>query len=350
MVVGASIHSRLLHARYTLRIYPIGMIATINIAPQSKPQQTYKPVAQMTENGKKTRYLYGLEDSLIEPMSGVWATQASILSSTLRIDPEFILQTDDPSHAFYLPDRPLPGSSQEQDELDELLELASLRDNPHAVESTTHGRERRKISPFLLLRPPPYGAAVGNHRAENDPLIRTGRELARYFERETPGLAHRQALSFLMQVLPWSPVQQARVWMALDTAIYTAALAAWHYKWHSKRGPSVTYRPRPCELRQELRVLYDFDWTDTSDDGPRRDGTAPGTPRHPSYPSAHSTIASAASDVLAYFFPSYRSDLLDLADNAGLARLWAGVNYRSDHVNGLSLGKAVAHKIIEQLA
>ena len=304
----------------------------------------------MTEPTRKTRNLYSLHDSPIEPLSGIWATQASILSSTLRIDSELIRQTDDPSHTYYLPDRPLPGSSQEQDELDELIELAHLRDNPLAIESTKTSRERRKISSFLLLRPPPLGAVVSNHRSESDPLIRTGRELSRYFERETPGLAHRQAVNFLLQLFDWSPVKQAQIWMALDTAIYTGALAAWHYKCHSKRGTSVTYRPRPCELSPDLRVLYDFDRNEDSGDGPLRKGTAPGTPRHPAYPSAHSVIASAASELLAYYFPTYRNDLYDLADNAGMARLWAGVNYRSDHVNGLSLGKAVAHRIINQIS
>jgi membrane-associated phospholipid phosphatase len=50
----------------------------------------------------------------------------------------------------------------------------------------------------------------------------------------------------------------------------------------------------------------------------------PGTPRHPAYPSGHSTYSAAAAFTLIAFFPQYAEDLLRLADNTGVARLWAG--------------------------
>ncbi len=304
-------------------------------------------VHTILDEGRKTQHPYGMADSMAEPMAEIWATQTGLLASTLRIDPEFIKQTDDPSHPFYLPDRPLPGSTQEQDEIDELLELEQLRDNPLLLEESRVGRERCRISTFLLLRPEPYGAVIGPQRSPNEPLIRTGRELAHYFEYETPGLAHRQALNFLVRLSPWSPVKQARIWMALDTAIYTAAMAAWHYKWLSKRGASVTHRPRPSELAPQLRALYKFTNGNAHLD---KNPTQPASlTKHPSYPSAHSTIASAASTILTHFFPAYRSDLDDLADNVGMARLWAGVSYRSDHISGIHLGRAVGQRIIEHL-
>jgi membrane-associated phospholipid phosphatase len=52
----------------------------------------------------------------------------------------------------------------------------------------------------------------------------------------------------------------------------------------------------------------------------------PGTPRHPAYPSGHSTYSAAAAFTLIAFFPQYAEDLLRLADNTGVARLWAGVH------------------------
>ena len=48
--------------------------------------------------------------------------------------------------------------------------------------------------------------------------------------------------------------------------------------------------------------------------------TSPGTPRHPAYPSGHSTYSGAASEILSFFFPDYRADLDRLADNIGIAR------------------------------
>jgi hypothetical protein len=87
-------------------------------------------------------------------------------------------------------------------------------------------------------------------------------------------------------------------------------------------------------------------------DGPRRvtPNPSPGTPRHPSYPSGHSTYAGAASELLSWFFPDYREELNRLADNAGMARLWAGIHYRSDHIQGRRLGRTVACLVIDQLS
>ena len=75
----------------------------------------------------------------------------------------------------------------------------------------------------------------------------------------------------------------------------------------------------------------------------------PGTPRHPAYPSGHSTYSAAAAFTLIAFFPQYAEDLLRLADNTGVARLWAGVHWRSDHPFGQLVGRAVAKLIINQL-
>jgi hypothetical protein len=76
---------------------------------------------------------------------------------------------------------------------------------------------------------------------------------------------------------------------------------------------------------------------------------SPGTPRHPAYPSGHSVVGGAGSEVLAYFFPGERAELEYLADNCGMARLWAGVHYRSDHLQGMALGRHIGRLIIDQL-
>ena len=73
----------------------------------------------------------------------------------------------------------------------------------------------------------------------------------------------------------------------------------------------------------------------------------PGTPRHPAYPSGHSTYSAAAAFTLIAFFPQYAEDLLRLADNTGVARLWAGGHWRSDHTFGQLVGRAVAELIIK---
>jgi membrane-associated phospholipid phosphatase len=105
--------------------------------------------------------------------------------------------------------------------------------------------------------------------------------------------------------------------------------------------PLSRLKPRPSEVCPELTVLY----------AKKPDGTPvlnpndfSGVPRHPAYPSGHSTVAGASSAILKRFFlgSNDHAQLDDLADNAGLARMWAGIHYRADHEFGLALGAAVA--------
>jgi membrane-associated phospholipid phosphatase len=220
---------------------------------------------------------------------------------------------------------------------------------------------RRPLSAFLQLRPPPVGAVFNRlRRGEGDPVILTPRELARAFENETPGLYHRHALNFLILRRNWSPPRQSRVWAALDVALHSALLAAWHFKWDAN-CKTQSYRQRPVEADKRLDVLFDTVPNSTqSGDGPPRifdpslsdcddANFSPGTPRHPAFPSGHSTYAGAGSELLTYFFPEYARELDDLADNIGMARLWGGIHWRSDHLAGLALGRAVACRIIAQL-
>jgi membrane-associated phospholipid phosphatase len=272
-------------------------------------------------------------------------------------------------------------------ELEELVMLARLRDEPYAIGHDPAGEDdpqglRLPLSLFLQLRPQPLGAAVNTARDHDTfPPVYTGRELARYFEAEPPGIAHRLALVYMLSEQRfWSPPRQAWIWAALDVTIYSALAVAWYLKW---RGPSgVRFRPRPWECYNGLDVLYDRVQNSTnSADRPRRGfppgvqpqaarpgepvgpegfvpdlpGMAapslptPGTPRHPAYPSGHSTYSAAATRLLIEFFPQYREQLCRLADNIGLARMWAGIHWRTDHTYGQSVGAAVAELIIAQL-
>jgi membrane-associated phospholipid phosphatase len=280
-------------------------------------------------------------------------------------------------------------------ELEELVMLARLRDEPailgHEPANDHEPQQARlPLSLFLQLRPQPLGAVINTARGEAFPVINTGRELARYFENETPGLQFRHALNYMIREEMWSPPRQAWIWAALDITIYSALAAAWYIKWRG--GPGLAYRPRPWECYTKLDVLFDRAPNSTnSADGPRRGfppgvhplpggspmqtgapvpGTpqtpeayvpdvpgliiphsqpTPGTPRHPAYPSGHSTYSAAAARLLIEFFPRYSEELCRLADNTGLARLWAGVHWRSDHTFGQKVGTAVANLVIDQL-
>ena len=324
---------------------------------------------------------YNLRGPQIEPEAAFWTICR--MPCVVRIE-ELVQRTDNPNGPCFFPSYPTKASVV-KDEIDELIELAALRDDPEAVASTAPRRQRRGMSPLLQLRPQPLGAVVNIHREpvlgpvladrhperhaigivrgrELDPAypaVATGRELARYFESETPGLAHRLALNHLLQQANWSPPRQALAWAALDAAIASALLAAWYYKWAADVGlpgvpprNGVSFRPRPYEMDHRVSVLYNREVNDAaSGDNGRRTlpDPSPGTPRHPAYPSGHATYAGAASEILSYFFPDYTEEFDRLANNIGMARLWAGVHWRSDCERGEALGRCVARIIIEQL-
>jgi hypothetical protein len=69
-----------------------------------------------------------------------------------------------------------------------------------------------------------------------------------------------------------------------------------------------------------------------------------GLPPHPSYPSAHSCVSGSSTGVLAAVFPNERDMLDQVAQEASLSRLYAGIHYRFDMVAGLALGRAAAVK------
>ncbi len=86
------------------------------------------------------------------------------------------------------------------------------------------------------------------------------------------------------------------------------------------------------------------------------------TPADPSYPGAHSVISEAGATVLSAFFGDkglveVSSDVLpgtvkvfdgyqEVATEAGLSRIFAGVHTRLDHVAGLELGQDVAQFVL----
>ena len=338
---------------------------------------------------------YALTGPQVEPEASFWnhCPQLRVISIS-----ELISVTDDPGNPGYFPAYPdyctREGQEEIRNEFEELVKLWRLRDEPCSLQAPSDGcpaltawpcepiRElprafgcRAPISRLFNLMPPPIGAVQAN-RLPGQQVIRTGRGMARAVEAETPGLYHRHALNYLITTRSWSPPRQALVWAALDVAIASALQAAWYYKWLSPRH-FTSRRPRPIEYARdnglELDVLFDRPdelnpmYITCPDARPcaRVPGFSPGTPRHPAYPSGHSTYAGAASTILSYFFgndptpqvltlgaapTTIGDELRDMADNIGMGRLWAGIHWRSDHEAGLKLGQVVGCLVLRQLA
>ena len=70
--------------------------------------------------------------------------------------------------------------------------------------------------------------------------------------------------------------------------------------------------------------------------------TGIGLPNHPSYPSGHSCLSSAAVTILSAWFPSAAGVLNAQLVEAGQSRVIAGIHYPFDITAGQALGRAVA--------
>jgi PAP2 superfamily len=89
------------------------------------------------------------------------------------------------------------------------------------------------------------------------------------------------------------------------------------------------------------------------------------TAADPSYPGAHSALSAAAATALTAFYgptqavaltsaadpgvTRHFTSLSDVADEAGLSRIWAGQHTRLDHAAGQQLGRQVAGAVLDDL-
>lgn len=67
------------------------------------------------------------------------------------------------------------------------------------------------------------------------------------------------------------------------------------------------------------------------------------TPNHPSYPAGHSTVSMASATFLSDRFPENKAQWMELAEECGLSRIWAGLHYPMDHKSGVEIGQKVAN-------
>lgn len=73
------------------------------------------------------------------------------------------------------------------------------------------------------------------------------------------------------------------------------------------------------------------------------------TPRFPSYPSAHATIAGCAEVLLSYFFPPESSSIRHLMKESTQSRLYAGVHFKADGTEGIRLGRQIGKMVVTVL-
>jgi membrane-associated phospholipid phosphatase len=188
------------------------------------------------------------------------------------------------------------------------------------------------------LRPPPppdYGSR--RFLVEAREVMRIGNSLSAGQKREAgiwaagtgtalpPGMWNRLALGAVRRARLSLP-RMARVFALVNVAQADAAIAAWDCKY-------AYWSPRPINAIRDLGL--DSDWTSYLP-----------TPLFPSYVSGHSTFSAAAATVLDYLFPSRRDPYYEMAEEAGMSRVYGGIHYRSDNLYGLRLGRQIGRLTI----
>lgn len=112
----------------------------------------------------------------------------------------------------------------------------------------------------------------------------------------------------------------AKVLATLNTAQADASIACWDAKF-------TYWSERPVTA---IRRERDAAWTSYI-----------ATPPFPGYVSGHSTTSAAAATVLGHFFPDDEVELVAMAAEAAVSRLYGGIHVRSDNDVGLVLGRNV---------
>jgi hypothetical protein len=145
----------------------------------------------------------------------------------------------------------------------------------------------------------------------------------------------------------------ARLFALMNLALGDATVAGWDAKLHFMSWRPVTAIPLADGLNPD--TVADPNWKPLLV-----------TPRHPEYVSAHLIFSSAAAGVLAAQFgddatfsiESVRlpgvirtyTSFSSALDEITLARIYAGIHFRSACEDGRTMGTAIAQYVVEQLA
>ena len=247
------------------------------------------------------------------------------------------------------------------------------------------------------------GGVVGATDKRGARYIHDGRSLAEYVHVDFTYQAYLNAALILLGLGPdfaaqGSPARRrtttgtfvtfgaADVVDVVSRAANQALHAAWFQKWcvHRRLRPE-TYGGR---LHNQVTGAKAYDIPESLADSEavartrRRQETAllsmaypEGSPTHPAYPAGHATVAGACCTVLKAFFDedmalpdpvtanengtglvsvpgrlTVGGEIDKLASNVTLGRDWAGVHYRSDGVEGMTVGETVAIGLLKDHA
>lgn len=120
----------------------------------------------------------------------------------------------------------------------------------------------------------------------------------------------------------YSEVRWARNMALLNMALMDAAIVCWDAK-------MFYFNPRPSQLNPKIKTLT-------------------GVPNFPSYISGHATFSSSAATILSHIVPERAIAYNEMAQEAALSRLYAGIHFRADCEVGLETGKKVGNYAVQR--
>ena len=147
--------------------------------------------------------------------------------------------------------------------------------------------------------------------------------MAKYWGNGVPAAQLGEIVITLIKTYKLSPASSARLLSVIGGTQNDAFVICWFYKY-------LWDYPRPVQLDPCLKTVIP-------------------TPQFPTYPSGHSVVSGATCKVLSYFFPTESEKLDEIAKQASISRLYAGVHFACDCEEGLRLGKQIGELIVDFL-
>ena len=125
----------------------------------------------------------------------------------------------------------------------------------------------------------------------------------------------------MMETYGVASTKAARLLGFYQAAINDAFVMTWYFKY-------LWDVARPCQYDPNLKtVLF--------------------TPRFPGYPSAHATMAGCSEVILTHYFPQEAYRIRHLMEECAMSRLYAGVHFKVDNDEGLSLGRQIGEIVVQ---
>ncbi|MBC2580235.1 vanadium-dependent haloperoxidase [Clostridium sp. DJ247] len=147
--------------------------------------------------------------------------------------------------------------------------------------------------------------------------------IAKYWGEGPPTKQWTPIIDRLIDTYNVNAGRAARILANVHGALNDTLIVTWYFKF-------LWDIARPNQLNQNLATLIC-------------------TPKHPTYPAGHATVAGCAEEILSYYFKGERDRLKELAEECAISRVFAGVHFPVDCSEGLKIGRQIGKIVVDIL-